>query len=126
GGPITRWSGVDRSAIPPKQISIQPSILNIIDQVGYTCEKVCRMWRNGMRVGRKGLAALASVVLAAGMTIGGSTAQAAERPQTAGTAAPAADALLSQGKPTTASSSGGCCAPGNAVDGKTTSRWASA
>src|SRR5690349_9989418 len=38
----------------------------------------------------------------------------------------AADSLLSQGKPVTASSSGGCCPPGNAVDGSTSTRWASA
>ncbi|HYU83797.1 MAG TPA: PQQ-dependent sugar dehydrogenase [Kribbellaceae bacterium] len=36
-----------------------------------------------------------------------------------------ADPLLSRGKPTTASSSGGCCAPANAVDGSSTTRWAS-
>ncbi len=40
--------------------------------------------------------------------------------------APAADALLSQGKPVTASSSGGCCPAANAVDGSSTTRWASA
>jgi glucose/arabinose dehydrogenase len=39
--------------------------------------------------------------------------------------APAADQLLSQGKPVTASSSGGCCAPKNAVDGDSSTRWAS-
>jgi glucose/arabinose dehydrogenase len=38
----------------------------------------------------------------------------------------AADLLLSQGKPVTASSSGGCCPPANAVDGSTGTRWASA
>ena len=41
-------------------------------------------------------------------------------------ASPAADALLSQGKPVTASSSGGCCPAANAVDGNSTTRWASA
>ena len=40
-------------------------------------------------------------------------------------AAPAADALLSQGKPVTASSSGGCCPAPNAVDGDSATRWAS-
>jgi glucose/arabinose dehydrogenase len=43
-----------------------------------------------------------------------------------GHAAPLADPLLSQGKPVTASSSGGCCAPANAVDGNSATRWASA
>ena len=39
---------------------------------------------------------------------------------------PAADALLSLNKPVTASSAGGCCAATNAVDGSSTTRWASA
>jgi glucose/arabinose dehydrogenase len=38
----------------------------------------------------------------------------------------AADQLLSQNRPVTASSSGGCCAAQNAVDGDSTTRWASA
>jgi glucose/arabinose dehydrogenase len=42
------------------------------------------------------------------------------------TVAPKADALLSQNKPVTASSSGGCCAAKNAVDGDSSTRWASA
>jgi glucose/arabinose dehydrogenase len=40
--------------------------------------------------------------------------------------ASAADVLLSRNKPVTASSSGGCCAPANAVDGNAATRWASA
>jgi glucose/arabinose dehydrogenase len=44
----------------------------------------------------------------------------------AATPASAADTLLSQGKPVVASSSSGCCQPANAVDGNTTTRWASA
>jgi hypothetical protein len=40
--------------------------------------------------------------------------------------ASAADTLLSQGKPVTVSSSGGCCPGPNAVDGSTSTRWASA
>lgn len=40
--------------------------------------------------------------------------------------AAAADTLLSRNKPVTASSSGGCCPPANAVDGSTSTRWASA
>ena len=43
-----------------------------------------------------------------------------------GSAAPAAATLLSQGKPVTASSSGGCCPAANAVDGNSATRWASA
>ncbi|HXR72640.1 PQQ-dependent sugar dehydrogenase [Actinocrinis sp.] len=43
-----------------------------------------------------------------------------------GSAAPAAATLLSQGKPVTASSSGGCCPAPNAVDGNSATRWASA
>jgi glucose/arabinose dehydrogenase len=35
------------------------------------------------------------------------------------------DTLLSQGKPATASSSGGCCGPANVDDGTTSTRWAS-
>ncbi|MET9000619.1 PQQ-dependent sugar dehydrogenase [Amycolatopsis sp. NPDC004169] len=42
------------------------------------------------------------------------------------TPAAAADPLLSQGKPVTASSSGGCCPAANAVDGNSSTRWASA
>ncbi|EOD67237.1 PQQ-dependent sugar dehydrogenase [Amycolatopsis vancoresmycina] len=42
------------------------------------------------------------------------------------TPAAAADPLLSQGKPVTASSSGGCCPAANAVDGDSSTRWASA
>ncbi|MGW3963255.1 PQQ-dependent sugar dehydrogenase [Amycolatopsis sp. NPDC005003] len=42
------------------------------------------------------------------------------------TPAAAADPLLSQGKPVTASSSGGCCPAPNAVDGDSSTRWASA
>jgi len=39
---------------------------------------------------------------------------------------PMADELLSRNKPVTASSSGSCCAPKNAVDGNAGTRWASA
>jgi len=66
----------------------------------------------------RGLAVLtgAAVVLAAGLT----TVAIANAGVT-----PAADVLLSQGKPVTTSSNGGCCPAGNAVDGKSTTRWAS-
>ncbi|WP_249227111.1 PQQ-dependent sugar dehydrogenase [Kutzneria sp. CA-103260] len=61
------------------------------------------------------LARLVAAVVAALIVVAGA----------AGTAS-AADTLLSQGKPVVASSSGGCCQPANAVDGNTTTRWASA
>ena len=38
---------------------------------------------------------------------------------------PAADSLLSLKKPVTASTAGSCCAAANAVDGSTSTRWAS-
>lgn len=44
---------------------------------------------------------------------------------TSASAAPLADPLLSQGKPVTASSSGGCCPAADAVDGNSSTRWAS-
>jgi glucose/arabinose dehydrogenase len=56
--------------------------------------------------------------------IGGSIAMAADHPT--GTVGAAADTLLSRNQPVTASSSGGCCAPANAVDGNAATRWASA
>ena len=68
-------------------------------------------------VARTSLARLAVVVAAALAVLTGAVAAAAS---------PAADTLLSQGKPVVASSSGGCCQPANAVDGNTTTRWASA
>ena len=62
-------------------------------------------------------------VLAAGVAL---TAPSRASVTTAPAAAPMADALLSQGKPVTASSSGGCCPAPNAVDGNSATRWASA
>jgi F5/8 type C domain-containing protein len=50
-------------------------------------------------------------------------ASAAIRP--AGSIGTLADVLLSRNKPAVASSSGGCCAPRNAVDGNSSTRWAS-
>jgi glucose/arabinose dehydrogenase len=65
--------------------------------------------------GLAGLAAAAAVTLAiAGVGLA------------RGSVSPAADSLLSQGKPVVASSAGGCCPATNAVDGDTTTRWASA
>jgi F5/8 type C domain/3-keto-disaccharide hydrolase/Fibronectin type III domain len=68
---------------------------------------------------RRGLALLAgaTVLLAVGLTAAVANA---------GANAPAADVLLSRNKPVTASSSGGCCAAKNAVDGNSATRWASA
>ncbi len=71
-----------------------------------------------MRWRSRGVAVLASaaVVVATGLTA--AIANAAIEP--------AADVLLSRNQPVTASSSGSCCAAKNAVDGKATTRWASA
>jgi F5/8 type C domain/3-keto-disaccharide hydrolase/Fibronectin type III domain len=68
---------------------------------------------------RRGVALLAgaTVVLAVGLTA--AVASAASN-------APAADVLLSRNHPVTTSSSGSCCAPKNAVDGNSKTRWASA
>ena len=64
---------------------------------------------------------LAAVGCAALLVAGGLTTAAM-----AGTgAAPQADVLLSRGKPVTTSTTSGCCAAANAVDGKTTTRRAS-
>jgi hypothetical protein len=73
-----------------------------------------------MRRRIRGVAVLActAVVGAIGITAA-AVASAAEN-------APAADALLSRNQPVTASSSGSCCAPKNAVDGNASTRWASA
>src|SRR5438067_11659545 len=45
---------------------------------------------------------------------------------TTSSAGAAAPTPLSQGRPVIASSSGGCCPAGNAVDGNSRTRWASA
>jgi hypothetical protein len=67
-----------------------------------------------------GLACIALVVAVGVMTAAVASA-ADNRPMSA-----AADEPLSRNKPVTASSSGGCCPAKNAVDGKATTRWASA
>jgi glucose/arabinose dehydrogenase len=66
------------------------------------------------------VAALAVVAAATGPALSAARSSAGSS-----AVAPAADALLSQGKPVTASSSGGCCPAANAVDGSSTTRWAS-
>jgi glucose/arabinose dehydrogenase len=71
---------------------------------------------------RLGLTASAAVVAAMLTT----AADAAGNTSGTVTAAPQADALLSLNKPVTASSSGGCCAAKYAVDGDSSTRWASA
>lgn len=76
-----------------------------------------------MRRRIRGAAALAcaALVAAAGLT----TAAVARAGDTPNTVAPAADALLSRNKPVTASSASSCCVAKNAVDGSTSTRWAS-
>jgi glucose/arabinose dehydrogenase len=70
-------------------------------------------------VGRhKGFATVAVLVAALLALLSATVANSASRP--------AADTLLSLNKPATASSAGGCCAAKNAVDGSTSTRWASA
>jgi glucose/arabinose dehydrogenase len=64
-------------------------------------------------------AALAAATVAALVLVGSPDAGAAVAPS-------ATSVLLSQGQPVTASSSGGCCPAVDAVDGSTTTRWASA
>jgi glucose/arabinose dehydrogenase len=66
----------------------------------------------------KGLAGLATAAAVALAVAGVGLAR--------GSVSPAADSLLSQGKPVVASSAGGCCPATNAVDGDTATRWASA
>ena len=71
---------------------------------------------------RAALVLLAVAVVAGGAMLLGPAANAAVTPATV---APSVT-LLSQHHPVTASSSGGCCPAKNAVDGKTSTRWASA
>ena len=66
----------------------------------------------------RGVAVLACAAVVGAIGITAAVASAAE--------APAADVLLSRNQPVTASSSGSCCAPKNAVDGNSSTRWASA
>src|SRR6266511_3623698 len=74
-----------------------------------------------MRARVQGVAILACTAVVA---TAGFTAAVASAADSQG-AAPAAVVLLSRNRPVTASSAGGCCAPRNAVDGKSTTRWAS-
>ncbi|MFL6072820.1 MAG: PQQ-dependent sugar dehydrogenase [Mycobacteriales bacterium] len=71
-----------------------------------------------MKLRTKGLAGLAAAAAVALAIAGVGLAR--------GSVSPAADSLLSQGKPVVASSAGGCCPASNAVDGDTSTRWASA
>jgi len=75
-----------------------------------------------MRARVQGVAILACTAVVA---TAGFTAAVASAADSQGAAAPAAVVLLSRNRPVTASSAGGCCAPRNAVDGKSTTRWAS-
>src|SRR2546421_7366979 len=79
-----------------------------------------------VRLRRKGLAVTAFAAAATAVLLGGTIAYAVTGPAPGGAAAPAAEVLLSQNKPVVASSSGGCCPAPNAVDGSTSTRWASA
>ena len=72
-----------------------------------------------MKLRGRALAVLAGGAAISIAVLGGAMALAAPG------GAPAAEQLLSRNKPVTASSSGSCCAAKNAVDGSTTTRWAS-
>ncbi|TML25311.1 MAG: discoidin domain-containing protein, partial [Actinobacteria bacterium] len=72
-----------------------------------------------MKLRGRALAVLAGGAAISIAVLGGAMALAAPG------GAPAAEQLLSRNKPVTASSSGSCCAATNAVDGSTTTRWAS-
>jgi glucose/arabinose dehydrogenase len=78
-----------------------------------------------MRVRSRGLVVLVCAATVAAGVLNASIANAAGTTDQA-PVAPMADELLSRNKPVTASSSGGCCAPKNAVDGNAGTRWASA
>ena len=82
-----------------------------------------------IRTQMKGLAvaAAALALAAAGIATVTASAQAGPAaPHAAAAPAAASDPLLSLDKPVTASSSGGCCGAPFAVDGDSTTRWASA
>src|SRR4051812_20224326 len=76
-----------------------------------------------MRASIRGVAGLACTAVVVAM---GLTAVAANAADIRGGAAPSAEELLSRNKPVQASSASSCCAAKNAVDGKATTRWASA
>src|SRR2546423_11954553 len=89
-------------------------------------EKVFSMLQRGEVVRLRGKGRAVTVIAAAATMalLGGTIAYAATSSPNA--AAPAAEVLLSKNKPVTASSSGSCCPAKNAVDGTTSTRWASA
>jgi glucose/arabinose dehydrogenase len=95
--------------------------LSTLDSWWYTYENVFNP--GGLvEARRKGFAVLAStstVIFAMLLVVAVSAVNTNNR------AAAAADVLLSRNKPVVASSSGGCCPPKNAVDGNSTTRWAS-
>jgi glucose/arabinose dehydrogenase len=77
-----------------------------------------------MSVRRRGLTMLAGIATLGAALLTGSITSGADA-STTDMVGIFADPLISRGKPTTASSSGGCCAPANAVDGNSATRWAS-
>ncbi len=78
-----------------------------------------------MRVRSRSLVVLTCAATVAAGVLSASIAASAGTGNTTKVVA-AADPLLSRNKPVRASSSGGCCAPANAVDGNSATRWASA
>src|SRR5262245_6063730 len=77
-----------------------------------------------MRARMRGVAVLAATALAATAALTGAAIASTTTGQPAAVAA--APVLLSRNHPVTASSQSGCCVAKNAVDGKSTTRWASA
>src|SRR5436190_20370737 len=80
-----------------------------------------------MRARMRGVAVLAGTALAATAALTGAAVAGTTTGQPAAIdAAAAGPVLLSRNRPVTASTASGCCAAKNAVDGKSTTRWASA
>jgi glucose/arabinose dehydrogenase len=68
---------------------------------------------------------ISSIAVAAGLLLTGALSCGTSDDEDGRLTSEVSDALLSQGKRATASSSGGCCAPSNVNDGSTSTRWAS-
>ncbi len=110
GRPTTVCSGGDEHPDPPFPVICRIAPWSAVAPFVWAPTA----WEDGMRKRFWTLAAAAAVAALVASVV--STASPAQ----------AADVLLSQGKPVTASSSGGCCPPVNAVDGSASTRWASA